>query len=127
MRLYARQKAAGKQDYIFGLQSDDQGAGQQSKEILLEQCENQYKFKEYFVYDQETNENQLYPSQDEAENVQLKTQLIRQHVKEQEVILDGLLIENIFEYPKETAQHLALLERERKSQEILNNYAQEHS
>jgi hypothetical protein len=61
-----------------------------------------------------------YPSAEEEELVQIKAQLIRSYVKEKDEELDGLLLENIFEYPAETLKHLNQLEIERKSQVIMH-------
>jgi hypothetical protein len=47
-----------------------------------------------------------YPSAEEEELVQIKAQLIRSYVKEKDEDLDGLLLQNIFEYPSETLKHL---------------------
>ena len=57
---------------------------------------------------------------EEEELVQIKGQLIRSYVKEKDEDLDGLLLENIFEYPVETLKHLNQLEIERKSQVIMH-------
>ena len=80
----------------------------------------EYKLKQYFVYADETHEGPHYPS-NESENAQdIKQQLIRQIVKEGDVELDSRLIENIFEYPHETQDHMQEVKRVNKSKAILN-------
>lgn len=68
------------------------------------------------MYDEETYDNLHYPSAEEEDLVQIKSQLLRSYVKEKDEDLDGLLLENIFEFPAETLKHLELLEIERKRQ-----------
>ena len=62
----------------------------------------------YFVYAEETHEDWLRypPSADSAENIETKMALLRQNVKEGRAVLDSHLIENIFEYPRETKTYL---------------------
>ena len=54
------------------------------------------------MYADENHDNQLYPSMESDDDAQLKTQLIRQNVKQGTKLLDGPLIERILEDPKKT-------------------------
>lgn len=75
---------------------------------------NEFKLKEFFLYTEENNEICHYPSAEEDSNIEIIKQLLRHHVKEKQEFMNGHLIENIFEYPKETYEHMMKLDRERK-------------
>ena len=86
-----------------------------------------FKLKESFVYQEETNEALHYPSGQEEGNQELIKQLLRQNVKEHAEQLDGKLMENIFENPKETYEYLLRLDREKKKQAILDAHANSYN
>lgn len=116
MRLFARQKGKGDKS-PFKPQDGKPDTAQNSQFVLPNMlAENEQVFTDYFVQDEETYDNFHYPSAEEEELVQMKSQLIRSYVKERDEDLDGLLLENIFENPAETMKHLELLEIERKRQ-----------
>ena len=83
--------------------------------------ENDLQKREFFVYVDENHENLQYPSADSEENVKMKETLIRQNVQENLQVLDGQLIQYIFENPKWTAEYLKNEKVKLKNEEILKN------
>jgi hypothetical protein len=68
--------------------------------------------KDYFIYSNEQNEKLHYNTSESEDTKMIKGDLIRTNVKEGEVLLDGYLIESIFEYPNETHNLLNNIHKE---------------
>ena len=119
MRLFVKRN--GKQQAPqFGISKNDNILDTNNNETLKTLEMNEFKLKEFFLYTEENNEICHYPSAEEDSNIEIIKQLLRHHVKEKQEFMNGHLIENIFEYPKETYEHMMKLDRERKMQAILN-------
>ena len=71
------------------------------------------KRPEFFIYPDETNENQIYPSSEDSEDVEIKEKLIKKYVQEHKnVEFDGRIICRILGEPKAFNQEI---EQEKKA------------